>query len=46
MQTNAEGGIRFSELNGFCEGRSVYHEAGGGQDAVAMGAHNGLIDGS
>ena len=45
MQADAEFGIFLRERNRFIEARLVHHQARGGQNAFAMRADDGLVDG-
>jgi hypothetical protein len=45
MQADAEGGVRFGQFDGFCEGRFVHHQAGGGQDAFLVCADDCFVNG-
>ena len=46
MQTDAEGGVGFGELNCFFERGLIDHEAGRGQNPFLMSADDRLIDGT
>ncbi len=45
VEADAEGGMGAGQLDGGGGVRLVDHEAGGGEDAVAMGADDRLVDG-
>jgi hypothetical protein len=45
VEADAKGGRLASEGHRFVKGGFVYHEAGGGEDAFAMSADDGFIDG-
>src|ERR1700749_618847 len=46
MQTDAEFWILFREFDGFGTRSFIHHQAGAGQNAFAMRANNGFIDGA
>ena len=45
MQSHAQRRILAGEGHGFLKGGFVHHQAGGGQNALAVGADDGLVDG-
>ena len=46
MQPHAESRILLRQRHRFGAGRLVHHQAGGGENALAMGANDGLVDGT
>ena len=45
MQADAQAGIFPRQRHGLAGARLIDHQAGAGQDALAMGADDGLVDG-
>jgi len=45
MQADTQSGVLAGQGDGFAGERGVDHEAGTGEDAFAMGADDGLVDG-